>query len=216
MLIARYIAILSGRFNGHHANNLELAIKNSDTMNSLVNTLLLFDRLNDRQIKLIDGITQKIHLRKDEYFAEPGHIYAQLAYVDIGVLRYNYYNRNAENITSSLIGEGNFVAGIGTLHFPVIQTEYLQAITECNLLVIGKSGMEELAATIANWDNILKRVTQKAIRERRRRIIDSMEATFPELAAEQYLEKFTDLSKYLTGSQILPYFQTYGNDHISK
>jgi CRP-like cAMP-binding protein len=185
-------------------------------MNTLINNLLLFDRLNEQQIKLINRTTQKLHLRKDEYFAEPGYIYTQLAFLDKGVLRYNYYNRNAENITSSLIGEGNFVAGISPVHFPVIQSEYLQAITECNLLVIPKSGMEELAAILANWDNLLRRVAQKAILERRRRIIHSTEAILPELTAAQYLEKFTDLSKYLTASQIAPYFQTQVNDLTSK
>lgn len=177
-------------------------------MNNLIHNLLLFDRLNEQQIKLIDQVTQKIHLRKEEYFVEPGYINSCLAYVDEGVLRYNYYNRKAENITSSLIGENNFVAGGSSLDLPVIQSEYLQAITECYLLVIGKSGMEELAATIVNWDNLLKRISQKAIIERRRRIIHSMKNISTETTAVQYLDKFADLSKYLTANQILPYFQT--------
>jgi CRP-like cAMP-binding protein len=184
-------------------------------MNTLINNLLLFARLNEQQINLLERMTQRIQLRKEEYFAEPGHISAQLAYVDQGVLRYNYYTRQAENITSSLIGEGNFVASISPIRFPIIQSEYLQAMTDCTLWVIGKSDLEELAATIADWDSLLQRISQKAIVERRRRIIPSRPTSRAELTATQYLEKFTNLNKYLTATQVLPYFQLQATNRAS-
>jgi hypothetical protein len=106
-------------------------------------------------------------LEEDEYFAEPGYIQSGLAFVDRGELRYNYYNNKAENITSSLIGEGDFIAPASHLLLPIIPSDYLQAITKCALLVIRKSGMDELSATIPNWDNILRMVSQKAIIQRR-------------------------------------------------
>jgi CRP-like cAMP-binding protein len=136
-------------------------------MNSLINKLLLFDHLNEQQVRLISRKIEKVHLEEDEYFAEPGYIQSGLAFVDKGELRYNYYNNKAENITSSLIGEGDFIAPASHLLLPIIPSDYLQAITKCALLVIRKSGMDELSATIPNWDNILRMVSQKAIIQRR-------------------------------------------------
>jgi CRP-like cAMP-binding protein len=177
-------------------------------MNTLINKLLLFDHLNEQQIALISRKAEKVHLEEGEYYTEPGHILTRLTYVDKGILRYNYYNNKAENITSSLIGEGNFIAPSGHLLFPIIPSDYLQAITECALLVIKKSSIEDLSATIPNWDNILKKVSQKAVLERRSRSVRVSNDANLEVTANKYLEKFPNLSKHLKANQMLRYLQS--------
>ena len=174
-------------------------------MNALINNLLLSDSLNEQQIKLVKHLTQEVHLKEGEYFAEPGSTSSQLAFVESGVLRYNYYNRRAENITSGLIGEGNFIAGAGPFYLPVIPSDYLQAITACTLSVITKSGMDELSSTVSTWDSILRKISQKATAEKRSRIIRTSGNSDPEVTAAQYLAGFPDIGKHINVDQMLRY-----------
>lgn len=176
-------------------------------MNTLINKLLLFDHLNEQQIALISHKVEKIHLNEGEYYTEPGHIESRLAFVDKGVLRYNYYNNKAENITSSLIGEGDFITSASYLLLPIIPSDYLQAITECALLVIEESDMKEISATIPNWDNTFRMVSQKAITERRGRLVQLSKYENSEITANDYLEQFPNLSKHLNANQMLQYLQ---------
>lgn len=176
-------------------------------MNTLINQLLLFDHLNEQQISLINGLIKQVYLQKGEYLAEPGHTISFLAFVKSGVLRYNYYNREAENITNALIGEGNFVSSSSPIYPPVIQSYYLEAMTECDLSVIEISGMEELSATLSNWEDIARRAAQRAAAERRTRIIPYVMESDPGIAAAKYLERFTNLGKHLKAEQLLPYIK---------
>lgn len=181
-------------------------------MDTLIQNLLLFDRLTEQQIAIISGLIQQVHLREGEYFMEPGNISSRLAFVEKGVLRYNHYNRKAENITSGLIGEGNFVAGAVPSYLPAIQSDYLQAITECTLSVIDRTGMADLSSTVSNWDGMIKRISQKAIAEKRSRILRPVEGMGPELTAIRYLERFPNLRKYLDPDRMLLYIKAQVTD----
>ncbi|MEJ7558567.1 MAG: hypothetical protein WKF66_09690 [Pedobacter sp.] len=176
-------------------------------MNSLINKLLLFDQLNGQQQALISRKIENVHLEEGECFLEPGHIQSCLAFVDNGVLRYNYYNKNAVNITSSLIGEGDLIATPSHLLLPVIPSDYLQAITSCDLSVIRKTAMEELSATIQNWDNILIKVSQKVNIDKGSRSVRLVKNMNLDVTVTEYLEMFPNFSKYLKANQIMQYLQ---------
>lgn len=175
-------------------------------MNTFIDKLLLFDDLNGQQIELVRRLTRQINLEEGNYFSEPGRSYRQLTFIEKGVLRYNYYNRNAENVTSGFIGEDNFIAGAGSLPIAIPQSEYLQAITACTLLVIEKDGLDELSVTVSNWDRMFNMILLKAAAARRSRVIAFAGIANPEGQAANYLQKFDDLNKSLTLNQILPYF----------
>ncbi|MFD0764402.1 Crp/Fnr family transcriptional regulator [Mucilaginibacter lutimaris] len=181
-------------------------------MKTLIDHLLLFDDLNDWQIELIETVTHRMRLKEGSYFTEPGHTYPQLAFIESGVLRYNYYNRKVENITSSFIEEGNFIAGTGSLPIALPQSEFIQAVTDCTLLVIGKDALEQISATVTNWGAILKKILQKATTARQKRSIGITEATVPHEEAERYLHTFEGLNKHLTLQQITPYFTMPGSN----
>lgn len=174
-------------------------------MKTLINNLLLFDSLNEQQIKLVNHLTQEVQLKEGEYLTEPGNTCSQLAFVESGVLRYSYYNRQAENITSGLIGEGNYIASSVPLNLPVIQSDYLQAITPCSLSVITKSGMDQLSLTVSNWDIILRKISQKAAAETRRRIICRIGRVSPEVIAARYLAKFPNVGNHIKLNQMVQY-----------
>jgi CRP-like cAMP-binding protein len=181
-------------------------------MKTLIKNLLLFDRLNEQQSTLVSQLIQEVHLEEGEYFIEPGSTFRQLAFVEIGVLRYNYYNRLAENLTTGLIGEGDYIGSSSFLHLPFIQSDYLQAITKCTLSVIPKSSLDELSLTVPNWDIILMKISQKTTAQRRSRMISLVGNTKPRITAAEYLAKFPNIGKHININQMLLYIDAQVND----
>jgi hypothetical protein len=176
-------------------------------MEDFINHLLLFDQLNDQQIGLVKQKTKLVCLEAGDYFAEAGIIFGKMAFVNEGVLRYNYYNNKAENFTVSLIGDGNIVIGANPVlpNFP--PSDYLQAITKCCLCVIEADDMAILAATISNWENIVKKVSRKSVQDKKLRVLPWLFDTNIESAAHAYLNKFENVKKYVSSDQMTSYLR---------
>jgi CRP-like cAMP-binding protein len=176
-------------------------------MKAFINHLLLFDQLNDQQIRLVRQKTRVIHLEAGEYFAEAGIIFGKMAFINDGVLRYNYYNNKAENFTVSLIGDGNIVIGSNPVlpNFP--PSDYLQAITRCSLCVIEAYDMAILAATISNWEKLIKKISQKSVLDKKERVLPNAFNTNVESAANAYLNKFENIKKHLSLDKMVSYLR---------
>jgi len=182
-------------------------LSNLKKMEAFINHLLLFDQLNDQQIALVKQKTKLVYLEAGEYFAEAGIIFGKMAFVNEGVLRYNYYNNRAENFTVSLIGDGNIVIGANPIILNFPPSDYLQAITKCCLCVIEAYDMAILAATIRNWENIVKKISYKSILDKKDRVLPSAAENNVESAAHAYLNKFENVKKYLSSDQMTSYLR---------
>ena len=49
-------------------------------------------------------------------------------------------------------------------------SEYIQAITDCRIIVFSAEGLQELSLTITGWDNIINKITAKSLIEKVSRI----------------------------------------------
>jgi hypothetical protein len=176
-------------------------------MEAFTNHLLLFDQLNDQQIALVKQKTKLVCLEAGDYFAEAGIIFGKMAFVNEGVLRYNYYNNKAENFTVSLIGDGNIVIGANPVlpNFP--PSDYLQAITRCSLCVIEAGDMAVLTATISNWENIVKKISRKSVLDKKERVLPSLAENNMESVANAYLNKFENVKRHLSYDQMASYLR---------
>lgn len=176
-------------------------------MELLLNYLLLFDGLNEQQITLVKQKTKLIQLQPGDYLAEAGIIFGKLAFVGNGLLRYNYYNSKAENFTISLIADGNIIVGANHVipNFP--PSDYLQAITKCDLYVIDAEDMEIIAATILNWERLVKKISQKSVCDKKERVLPVINDNPVNKVAAAYLNKFDNVKKYLSTDQMTTYLQ---------
>lgn len=86
------------------------------------------------------------------------------------------------------IDENNFLADMNSYNQGIPSTEYVQAVTDCEYIVLSKSAMEELSMTIIGWDAIISKITAKALAEKVNRISPMM----TESAKERYLKFLTD------------------------
>jgi CRP-like cAMP-binding protein len=173
-------------------------------MEELIEYILQFGNLNKQQIDLIKKKATKIELRKDEYFSEAGKIPQQVGFILEGIFRFCYYNNKGEEITNYLIDENNFITDYQNFEANMTATEYVQAVTDCKLLVFSKQDWKDLSNTIIGWDIIVTKIVQKCLVEKigRRSPLVSEDATSRYLS---FIDKFPTLANRVPLSYIASY-----------
>lgn len=173
-------------------------------METLINYLLQFGHLNQQQINLIKNKAVSKEIKKDAYYQEAGKIPREIIFLTEGIFRICYYNNKGEDITKYFIDENNFVVDINSYNQGVPSSEYAQAITDCEYIVLSKEAMIELSMTIINWDKIIAKITAKGLSEK----INKISPMMGEDATERYL-KFLDNFPTLANRIPLSYLASY-------
>ncbi|MBL4561855.1 MAG: Crp/Fnr family transcriptional regulator [Labilibaculum sp.] len=161
-------------------------------MKEFIEYILLFGNLNQQQIDLVRNKATEIKLQKDEYFWEAGKTIKQVGFTTKGILRVYYYNNLGEEITRYFIEENLLILygyDIDTNYTP---SEYLQAISDCKIVVFSKQDWKEISDTIVGWDSIIQKIITKQHKEKleRRSQLVSQDATTRYL---EFIEKFPTL-----------------------
>jgi CRP-like cAMP-binding protein len=169
-------------------------------MKEFIEYLLQFGNLNQQQIDLITKKAFETELRKDEYFVEAGQILKQVAFTIDGVLRICYYNKKGEEITRYFLDENHLIFNFKEEPF----TEYVQAATNCKLLLFSNRDWKEIANTIVGWEAIFQKIITKTLAEKleRRSPLVEQDATTRYL---MFIEKFPNLANRIPLSYIASY-----------
>lgn len=138
-------------------------------MKELIQYILQFGDLNKQQIDLVLSKAKEIKLQKDEYFSEAGKIPRQVAFIIEGVIRGCYYNNKGEEITRCFVSENSLVVDYVNFEANTVSSEYLQACTDCRLIVFSKQNWDELSKIIVNWDNIKNKMVQICMYQKSRK-----------------------------------------------
>lgn len=107
-------------------------------MKEFIDYILQFGNLNKQQTDLIVSKATGLELRKGEYFSEAGKIPRQMGFILEGVFRFCYYNNKGEEITHGFADENNFVTDYPKFEASTTTSEYVQAVTDCKLLIFQK------------------------------------------------------------------------------
>ena len=135
-------------------------------MDQLIDYVLQFGSLNERQIELIKKKAVEIELKKGDYFWEAGKVINQVGFVESGVLRVYYYNNRGDEITRYFILENLLILYGYDSDSNYIPSEYLQALENSKLLTFSKSDWQELCDIIINWEEIIHKISAKQHREK--------------------------------------------------
>jgi CRP-like cAMP-binding protein len=103
-----------------------------------------------------------------------------------------------------LIDENNFISDHQNFEAGMVATEYVQAVTDCRLLVFSKQDWDDLLNTIVGWDAIVSKIVQKCLVEK----IDRRSPLVSEDATSRYLSfinKFPSLVNRVPLSYIASY-----------
>ena len=173
-------------------------------MEALINYVLQFGNLNKQQIDYIKSKVVFKEIKKDEYYHEAGKIPREIIFLTDGIMRVCYYNNKGDEVTKYFFDENNFIADIHSYNQGVPATEYIQAITDCKYMAFSKDTMNDLSMTIIEWDNIIAKITAKALAEKVNKISPMMN----EDATERYLSffgKFPSLANRIPLSYLASY-----------
>lgn len=135
-------------------------------MKEFIEYVFQFGNLNVQQTDLILKKATLLELPKDQYFSEAGKIAQQVGFVLEGIIRVCYYNNKGEEITKYFIDENNLVVDLESFDNDICSNAYVQAVTDCKLLVFSKKDWKELLDTIVGWDAIVHKIISKALRQK--------------------------------------------------
>lgn len=169
-------------------------------MKEFIEYLLQFGSLNPQQIDLISKKGKEVDLQKDEYFAEAGKMLKNVGFIIEGVLRICYYNNEGDEITKYFLDEDHLI-----FYFkqePI--TEYVQAATDCRLIVFPNTEWKDIENTIVGWEEIFQKIVNKTLLEKlqRRSPLIEQDATTRYL---HFLENFPTLANRVPLSYIASY-----------
>jgi len=173
-------------------------------MKEFIDYILQFGNLNKQQTDFIMSKAKTLELHKDEYFSEAGKIPRQVGFILEGIFRFCYYNNKGEEITYYFIDENSFVADYQRFEAQAAASEYVQAVTDCKLLVFSKKDWDDISNTIVGWDKIVTKIYNKCMTE----AIDRRSPLVSEDATTRYLsfiEKFPTLLNRVPLSHIASY-----------
>jgi CRP-like cAMP-binding protein len=173
-------------------------------MDELIEYILQFGDLNQQQIKLISSKAAELNFRRDEYYSEAGKIARQFGFILEGIARVCYYNNKGEEITKYFIEENNILVDLNSFDNEIPSAAYVQAVTDCRLIVFSKQDWQELLHTIVGWDQIVHKITSKALMQKIERIspLVAVDATTRYL---MFMEKYPSLVNRIPLSYIASY-----------
>ncbi|ARS35660.1 Crp/Fnr family transcriptional regulator [Pontibacter actiniarum] len=138
-------------------------------MKELIEYILQFGNLNKQQISFVEKRAIAADLQKDEYFSQAGSIPRHVGFIVEGVMRGCYYNNKGEGITRCFINENSLVVDYINFEANLVSTEYIQACTDCKLMLFSKQDWEELSHTIVGWDSIKNKMVHACMFQKSRK-----------------------------------------------
>lgn len=173
-------------------------------MKEFIEYILQFGNLNQQQIDLISKKATELKFQKDEYFSEAGKISKQVGFILEGITRVCYYDNKGEEITKYFIEENNLVVDLESFDNEIPSTAYVQAITDCRLIIFSKKDWKELLNTIIGWDTIVHKITSKALMQK----VERRSPLVSEDATTRYL-KFLEIYPAVVNRIPLAYIASY-------
>ncbi len=173
-------------------------------MKEFIEYILQFGNLNQQQTDYISEKANEAELRKDEFFWEAGKVVTQVGFLSQGILRVYYYDNKGDEHTRYFIEENHLILDSFNSEINYTPSEYLQAVTDCKLVVFFKKDWKEISDTIAGWDGIIQKITAAQHKEKleRRSQLVSQDASTRYL---DFLEKFPTVVNRVSLTYIASY-----------
>jgi CRP-like cAMP-binding protein len=173
-------------------------------MKELIEYILQFGNLNKQQIDLVTSKATELNFKKDDYFSEAGKISQQVGFILDGIARVCYYNNKGEEITKYFIEENNMVVDLNSFDNEIPSSSYVEAITDCRIIVFSRKDWKELSNTIVGWDAIVQKIVSKALLQK----VERISPLLSEDATARYL-RFLEIYPKVANRIPLSYVASY-------
>lgn len=132
-------------------------------MDRVTDKIQQFGPLTVQQAALIKSRLTELSMAKGEYFGEAGKTHNRVGFLTEGIMRVCYYSNKGEEITRCFVAENNFVVDMNSFYNEIAASEYVEAVTDCKLLVLERADYTDLAATILVWNDIFAKMSSASM-----------------------------------------------------
>lgn len=169
-------------------------------MEKFIAYILQFANLNPQQIAFISKKGETLELQKESYFLEAGKVLTRTGFLLEGIIRICYYDNEGKEITKIFIEENHLLLN----QYNVPSTEYIQAATDCRLLVFSERDWNEISNTIVGWEHIIQKIISRNLTQKLERVspLISQDATTRYM---EFMEKYPNLVNRIPLSYIASY-----------
>lgn len=133
--------------------------------------------LNKEDIELIETFFKPMKIEKNVLLMEPGKTVRYAFFVNSGYIRYYKVADSGEELTIHLYAQNNFAASLNSFFSGLPSDEFMQTLTDCELLAISKDDLERLYSTNQKWQYFGRKLMEIFLIEKEQRIIDQISLT---------------------------------------
>ena len=142
-------------------------------------------------------------LKKNEYFVNEGDIARYISFTNEGYLRV-FYNHDGNEITRDISPLHSFVTALPSFVSRTPSFEIIQAITDCELLIIHKDNLEKLYESHNHWQKVGRRIMEEMFVDTQRRIYALITQT-AEMRYKMMMKQFPDIFLHVPLQYIASY-----------
>jgi len=162
-----------------------------------------FTNLSREEWEAVEPFIEVRKLKKNDYFVREGEIARYISFTQKGYLRV-LYNHDGDEITRDISPLHTFVTALPSYVSQTPSYEIIQAITDCELLVIYRDNLESLYDKYNNWQRVGRRVIEEMFVQTQSRIYAFI--TQPaELRYKEMMKQFPDIFQHVPLQYIASY-----------
>jgi len=132
-------------------------------------------------------------LKKGEYFVQEGQKCSEVAFIESGIFRSFYIAPNGNEMTYCFRFPGDMVAAYSAFITGNGSVEYIQALSDTELLVIPKDQIDQLLTKNPSWIHFLKIIAEQQYLELEGRVFQLQRDS----AQERYQNLIEDQPEYI-------------------
>jgi CRP-like cAMP-binding protein len=163
---------------------------------NLLNCIQNLITLSPAEIGVVTSLFKEKTYKKGDFFLEEGRICKQVGFVAGGLMRY-YINHDGDERTYAFSQENDFVCNYESFLPQSPSSKIIQALEDCDLLVISHADLQILYADIREGERF-GRIAIESVFLQLLKDINSFYTETPELRYERFLKNHADLQQRIS------------------
>ena len=160
--------------------------------------------LTEAEIGMTIGSYSPQLIKSNDFFLKKGAIANYIGFVKKGMLRSFFYNDNADEITTNFYPSGSLIIAFDSFNNRIPAKEYIVAVEESELMVIGYERQKELYEIIPVWQQICKDLADQISQDMMARVVQ-----FQTLSATERYQQFCNDNPEVIQKVPLRHIATY-------
>lgn len=147
----------------------------------------------DQEMEEIMSHFKHMCIPAGEYFVDEGIVCKNIGFITKGYVR-TYYEINEQEVTTMVLTKHNIVTAHTSFTLQRPSMSYIQAITDCEFLVMSAESMQELYDRFPKWERLGRLITEQVYGYMESRVVDYLSLS-PEDRYRKMLENDAKILK---------------------